>query len=330
MGRRSIWRGLLLVLGLGLLGIVFFGPEEVPDPGAESLAQTWRGEFAPPQDIRPGRLRVLNWNIERGLQLAKIQDAIRALDPDLCILQEVDLQARRTGGRNIAEQLARAAGFHYVFAIEFQELSEGSPSSPAYHGQATLTRLPVREQRVLRFAEQSDVWKPRSWMPNWTILQRRFGGRIALLTELDWGGRRLVVYNVHLESRLPAEGRRRQLEELLVDARRYSRETPIVLAGDFNARSQPETLLRLLREEGFQQAAGAGTPTLPPETSVTAPFVESVLGALTGSGPRGEHRSIDWIFVRGPIETVQSRVHDDVRASDHFPVSAEIALTSGR
>ena len=44
----------------------------------------------------PHSLRVLSWNIERGLQLPKILDFLRTIDADLLLLQEVDLNGRRT------------------------------------------------------------------------------------------------------------------------------------------------------------------------------------------------------------------------------------------
>src|SRR6202035_4940892 len=100
--------------------------------------------------------------------------------------------------------------------------------TPAYHGQATLTTLPIRSSRILRFAHQSGFWKPNhvliSALP---LFQRREGGRIALVTELDNGGKTVVVYNLHLESRGSEHGRLLQLNEVLADAERYPPETAV-------------------------------------------------------------------------------------------------------
>jgi len=41
-------------------------------------------------------LPIVNWNIERGLQLPAIVDFLESQNADLLILQEVDLNARRT------------------------------------------------------------------------------------------------------------------------------------------------------------------------------------------------------------------------------------------
>jgi hypothetical protein len=52
----------------------------------------------------------------------------------ILILQEVDLNARRTHRLNIAETITRKLEMNDVFGREFQELVQGSKDSPAYHG----------------------------------------------------------------------------------------------------------------------------------------------------------------------------------------------------
>lgn len=151
---------------------------------------------------------------------------------------------------------------------------------------------------------------------------------MTLVIALEWGERLLIVYNAHLESRMPADGQLRQIEELIEDMQRYPPETPMILAGDFNARSQPQRLIQRLREAGFQDAAGTDQPTVPPEDSAVSSMIEPAFAFVTGSEPRGEHRSIDWVFVRGPLEFTAGRVHDEMRASDHYPVSVELSLTA--
>ena len=316
-------RHLLLIACGSIFLVAGCAQPETADP--PQLSQTWQGNFSPGGSASGEHLKLLDWNIERGLQFESIRETLGAQAPDICILQEVDLNARRTGSRNLAEGLARDLQLNYVFAIEFQELGQGTPSLPAYHGQATLTRLPILSHRVLRFTHQSEFWRPRPYLPNWEMFQPRLGGRIALVTELDWGGERLVVYNVHLESRMTAEGRLRQLRELILDAQRYGAGAPLVVAGDFNARSRPELLTAHLEQEGFRNAVGSPQPTVPPQESMADSLLESLVALLTEAESRGDHRSIDWVFARGPLAFAVGRVHSEVQASDHYPVSVQLA-----
>jgi endonuclease/exonuclease/phosphatase family metal-dependent hydrolase len=226
--------------------------------------------------------------------------------PDLCILQEVDLNAKRTGNRNVAEVLASHFRFNYVFGIEFEELSQGTGTEPAFHGQAVFSRWPILEPRVLRFSRQSDFWRPRPYLPRWSILQPRKGGRIALIAELAVGHYRLVIYDLHLESQCDDGLRLWQLNEVVHDSLRYPMGTPVVLAGDLNTRTTPSPLRHYLLASGFQDACERmGCPATKP------------------SG-----HTLDWIFIRGPAIASDTRVHQEIRASDHFPLSTSLVLTA--
>ena len=246
-------------------------------------------------------LRLLNWNIDRGKHLDGIFAAIRETKPDLCIFQEVDLGARRTQGLDVAQELAKTTGMNYAFAPEFEELSQGTDQGSAYHGQATLTSMPIRSSRILRFKHQSGFWKPNALLiSSIPLLQRREGGRIALVTELGNGGKTLVVYNLHLESRGSEHGRLLQLNEVLADAERYPPETVVIVAGDLNTKIRTSPVIPRLREAGYRSAFG--------DRKVRTHII---IGDL------------DWIFARGPIQFDDPQVLRDAHASDHFPISVE-------
>jgi endonuclease/exonuclease/phosphatase family metal-dependent hydrolase len=275
-----------------------------PAPSAIQALQTLRSGTYSQTDSFKTSATILNWNIDRGKHLDDIEEQIRDHHPDLCIFQEVDLGARRTHGQDVAKELAEAFHLNYVFAPEFEELSQGTPENPAYHGQALLTKLPIRSSRMLRFAHQSGFWKPRplliSTLP---LLQRREGGRVALITELEHGGKPLVVYNLHLESRGNEHLRLLQLEEVLADAQHYSPQTAVIIAGDFNTKSAHSPLIPRLRQAGYRSAFGD-------RRIRTHIFI----GAL------------DWVFMRGPIECERGRVLRGVPGSDHFPITVDVRL----
>lgn len=248
-------------------------------------------------------LNLLDWNIDRGTQLDRIVGGLTSQQPDLAILQEVDLNARRTGFQDIARELVARLHLNYAFAPEFQELGQSSSSEPAYHGQAILTSLPIRAARMLRFETQSEFWKPRPYLPKWGLFQRRLGGRIALIAELDYRGRTLVVYNLHLESRSAGDIQLQQLKEVLADTARYSKDTPIIIAGDLNTKYKHSqtTILEELAQQGYEDAFNG-------RNERTHFFIGSV----------------DYIFARGPIRIEGAKVHRDLHGSDHYPISARL------
>jgi endonuclease/exonuclease/phosphatase family metal-dependent hydrolase len=258
----------------------------------------WKGGSIPASE-RGCSLNVVSWNIERGEKLQALSAALKQFSSPLVLLQECDMHARRTGNRNIAEHLARELGRNYLFAAEFEELGQRVGRQSAYHGQAILTALPVSSARILRFREQTSHWQPRWYLPNWAIFQRRTGGRIALAVELGNEAHRLVVYNVHLESRGGEDVRLSQMKDVLEDAGRYSGDTPIVLAGDLNTRRANSPVIGALLQAGFRKAVG---------------------NEITTS--RGA--ALDWVFVRGPLDFANGVIHRDVQASDHFPLTVQI------
>ena len=81
----------------------------------------------------PQAIRVVSWNINRGLQLDEILEFLSRTTADLILLQEADVNARRTHYRNIAQEIAQALRMRYVFGCEFEELTQGNYNSPAYH-----------------------------------------------------------------------------------------------------------------------------------------------------------------------------------------------------
>src|SRR5271165_3817730 len=182
----------------------------------------------------PSSIRVVDWNIDRGLQLNDIIEFLADAKADLIILQEVDINARRTHRLNVAQEIAQKLQMNYVFGREFQELTQGSRSSPAYHGQATLSRWPLSNPRILRFKKQSNFWRPRWYLPDMQPFQERIGGRMALVSEVNVAGKPLVSYNLHLESRGDDSLRCSQLLDCLNDASQYKSAVPIILAGDLN------------------------------------------------------------------------------------------------
>ncbi len=223
-----------------------------PSSPADALETIRGATYSHSSRFQPSA-KILNWNIDRGEHLAGFEAAMRETRPDLCIFQEVDLGARRTHGQDVAQELAESFGMNYAWAPEFQELSQTTAAGAAYHGQAILTIMPIRSTRILRFANQSGFWKPRPLLiASLPILQRREGGRIAQIGELDNGGRLLVIYNLHLESRGDEQLRLRQLDEVLADARRYPQDTPVIMAGDFNTKTRHSPLIDRLNQDGYR------------------------------------------------------------------------------
>jgi endonuclease/exonuclease/phosphatase family metal-dependent hydrolase len=283
-------------------------------PNDSPMDQVISGNFAPSRwtTWSPSSLRIVDWNIDRGLQLQAVIDFLVNTKADILILQELDLNARRTHYLNITDEIGRKLQMNYVFGREFQELVQGSKASPAYHGQAILAKWPISNSRLIRFSRQSHFWQPHWFVPNIEPFQERLGGRIALVAEVNVAGSRVVVYNLHLESKGSDELRFSQVEEVLSDAARQDPGCQVVIAGDFNLDASKDHAASAFATAGFQDAVAAPrTPTTP------------------SRGLLEPGRRIDWAFVRGPIRAASGRVHNQVKASDHYPISFTLTASRG-
>ena len=279
--------------------------------GQADLSDIESGSFAASARTfgSPRSIRIVVWNIERGLRLSQVVSFLKTANPDLVLLQEVDLNARRTHHLNVALEIARKLEMSYVFGREFQELTQGSSTSPAYHGQATLSRWPLSNPRILRFQEQSNAWRPRWYLPRMELFQERFGGRMALVCDVNVAGHRIVAYNLHLESRGNDDLRSAQLFEVLDDSRQYGSAVPLIVGGDLNMDvSHGETKERI-SDARFRNPFGDRRPT------PTAP------SSLLHHG-----RPIDWILTSGPIHEGSARVHPLALGSDHYPLSLTLSF----
>jgi endonuclease/exonuclease/phosphatase family metal-dependent hydrolase len=241
-----------------------------------------------PIGLRP--LRIVTWNIERGVRLQKIASTLKALEPDVVLLQEVDRYCRRSGNLDVARELGQLLEMNWVSAGEFQEIGEAKGKAAALTGQAILSRDAITDAAVIVFAEQSSIqWR-------WNPLQPRRGGRIALRARTAG----VLVYSLHLESVGDDEQRSSQLNDVLSD-QSWQRADDVVIAGDFN--------------NGFRSSMFAGVGS--------AGFVDAL-----GTAPRRTAinlaHPIDWLFAKGARQA-SGRVERVENASDHYPLIATIS-----
>ena len=247
-----------------------------------------------------GPLTVVTWNIAQGARYEEVREALTLLDADIYLLQEVDMNVRRSNYRPVARDLAHDLGMNWVFAGEFQEIGQSRRNLPALTGQAVLSRYPIHNAHALPFENQARLrWRLDPFQP-------RRGGRMALRAES--GG--VLLYNAHIESAKDDRFRHKQVHEMLFDHLVPGRANqPIVVAGDFNTEmvGDESPVVRCLIEEGFVDALGAMPARR--QTSVHHP------------------QPLDWIFIRNMAST-RGRVIAIPKASDHFPLEAAITITS--
>ena len=113
--------------------------------------------LSPMPEQVPDELGVLVFNMERGVHVEEIKDFLRDCPDvrpfDVILANELDDGCVRSGGKDIAREIAEVFGLNYVFGLEFIELvNEENPKG--FHGNAIFSRWPIRRAKVLRLPEQ--------------------------------------------------------------------------------------------------------------------------------------------------------------------------------
>jgi endonuclease/exonuclease/phosphatase family metal-dependent hydrolase len=173
----------------------------------------------PPSDAWPDTLRVVSFNVERGVRvdsaLAALAGDPETAAPDVVLLQEMD----EDGARRVAEALDM--GFVYYPAVRYN-------GSGRDFGNAVLSRWPIVDDAKLV-------------LPHLSVFGRT--QRIATAATIRVGRTRVRVYSVHLGTpvNLPLRDRAEQMRTVLRDAARHPH---VILGGDFNSHGLGQLALR--------------------------------------------------------------------------------------
>lgn len=218
---------------------------------------------------------------------------------DVVVLNEVDWGLKRTVYRNVVKELAAALRMNYAYAVEFVEVDpitlgietlegETAPDKQelikhmavdksrtlGLHGSAILSRFPLQNVRVHRFANQGHDWyttekkdpsklekgkrKGAGYVFDDKIMREvRRGGRMAILADIEdaeFPGGVVTIVATHIESKTKPSNRVKQLQELLDLVKDC--DHPLVLAGDMNTTGSDATPTSFQRE--VKQRMGSG------------------------------------------------------------------------
>lgn len=248
----------------------------------------------------------------RKVDIEKIPEEIETLKAaDVWILNEVDWGVKRTEYREVVRELGQALNMNWAYGVEFVEVAptqlgidqfdDGETNEEraqlldefkvdkeklrALHGNAILSRYPIRDARLVPFTLGYDWYKENKIRPlekakrkaallvGEELLQElRRGQRMTLYVDLDVPeapGGVVTVASTHLENRTKPKVRRKQMQELLHAVKEI--KNPVVIAGDMNTtggNSTPTSVENMLYKrygsldfwttQGIQWTTGVG------------------------------------------------------------------------
>ncbi len=259
----------------------------------------------PDLDRQKHQLRVVTYNILGGRNtdgardLTRVADVLKALNPDLVAMQEVDVNTRRIRGKDVPKELGALTGLQPFFA-------EAMPFDGGSYGEAILSRLPVESQKGHALPA-----RPKS--------EPRAALEIVCRLGDSADAPKLRFIATHLDHQRAPDDRVLQIHKLLELFPEPSSPPLALLAGDFNA-ELPDAALALLQPKWTpvwpEGKAALTFPSDQPKIAIDHVFFGTgakwkVLRVLAGTD----------IF---PGDTAWK--DQLAKASDHVPVVAELEM----
>ncbi len=181
-------------------------------------------------------IKVLAWNIERGIQFDGILDALKnheqLKDKDLLILTELDHGMARSGNRFVAQEIARELGLNYAFAPVYIPLQKGSgvesdmegENTVSIHGLAMFSRYPMKNVHAIPLPNGKD----KMWGK-----EKRIGYLRAIVADIEHPTGDFRAVTIHLDAHCSRAHRALQIK-IILDHLDTLPPLPTLIGGDWN------------------------------------------------------------------------------------------------
>ncbi len=258
--------------------------------------------------------------------LAGISDIIANSDADICLLQEVDADSKRTFGIDEREYYLSKAERSAAFALNYS--CEYVPFPLPTIGKVNSGLMTVSDYKIAD-SERVSLPCPFSWPIRVANLKRCL---LASYCDIDGTDAKLVIVNLHLEAYDDGAGKAAQtdmLREFLTAE--YEKGNYVIAGGDFN-QTFPNTLEKYPIKDPSLWVPGVLEQEILPE-GWSFVYDDSVPSCRLNNQPYDaesdatQHYLIDGFIISPNVELLSvSTLDEGFVFSDHNPVQMEIKL----
>lgn len=195
------------------------------------------GRDGPPPSSSPDQnIKALAWNLERGIQMEGIIEALRThpelSNKDVLMLPELDHGMARSGNRFVAAEVADSLGINYAFAPIYIPLQKGSgveaemegENTLSIHGIALMSPWPMKNVHAIDLPNGKD----KMWGK-----EKRLGWLRAVVADIEQPAGTFRAVSVHLDVHCSREHRRKQMR-IILDHLDALPKLPTLIGGDWN------------------------------------------------------------------------------------------------
>lgn len=176
------------------------------------------------------------WNIERGIVLEGIVDALKnhekLKDRDLYLLTELDYGMARSKNLFVARELARELKLNYAFAPVYIALQKGSgveefaegENTNSIHGLAMFSKYKIKNAHAVPLPNGKDKMLGK---------EKRLGYLRALIADIEHPAGDFRAVTLHLDAHSSRKHRQMQMRIVLEQLEKLP-PLPVVIGGDWN------------------------------------------------------------------------------------------------
>jgi len=201
------------------------------------LSHVWQEEFVTQKPRVNDSIRVVAWNIERGIRLDAVIQALQQhsslVDADVLLLSELDWGMARTQNRFVAREIAESLGMNYAFAPCYVALTKGAgieksaggENEESLHGNALFSRFPMSSVHSLALPNGKDKMKGA---------EKRIGSQRAVIADIEHPAGMLRAVSLHLDAHSSQRHRYLQMRRVLDHIETLQPSLPVLIGGDWN------------------------------------------------------------------------------------------------
>jgi len=201
------------------------------------LTHVWAEQFAPKNEPANDSIRVLAWNIERGIRLDGLIAVLRGnpslRNADILLLSELDWGMARTQNRFVAREIASELNMNYAFAPCYVALTKGAglerqaggENRESLHGNAVFSRFPMNGVHSLDLPNGKDKMKGA---------EKRIGSQRAVIADIEHPSGMLRAVSLHLDAHSSQRHRYLQMRRVLDHLESLDLQLPVIIGGDWN------------------------------------------------------------------------------------------------
>ena len=184
-----------------------------------------------------GPIRATAWNIERGLQIDGVINALkyhpRINNSDILFLTELDFGMVRSGNRFVAREIAQSLRLNYAFTNCYISLVKGSglesivvgENQYGLHGNALFSKFPLTNVHALALPNGKDKMRGK---------EKRIGCQQAIVGLVGHPTQPFWAVTLHLDAHSTQNLRYRQMKLILNHMDNLSPKLPVIIGGDWN------------------------------------------------------------------------------------------------